>query len=44
MTSQQPGNNGKPRKTESGAIRFKSDKNINNEQQPNKPQGEGLQS
>ncbi|WP_263973517.1 hypothetical protein [Atlanticothrix silvestris] len=39
MTRRQPRNNGKPRKTEPGAIRFKSDKNTNNTQQPKKPDG-----
>ncbi|BAZ52668.1 hypothetical protein NIES4103_53330 [Nostoc sp. NIES-4103] len=39
MTRRQPRNNGKPRKTEPGAIRFNSDKNINNQQQPTKPDG-----
>ncbi|MFN6572608.1 hypothetical protein [Dendronalium sp. ChiSLP03b] len=36
MTRRQPRNNGKPRKTEPGAVRFKSDKNNNNEQQHKK--------
>lgn len=39
MTRRQPRDNRKPPKTESGAIGFKSDKNINNnnEPQPKKP-------
>lgn len=36
MTRRQPLNNGKPRKTEPGAVRFQSEKNNTNEQQHKK--------
>ncbi|YAF97456.1 MAG: hypothetical protein AB3A66_07305 [Nodularia sp. CChRGM 3473] len=39
MTRQEPPNNGKPRKTEPGAIRVKSQKNIIDKQQDKKLDG-----